>query len=102
VKDGTDKLFAKVGNNPPVAIKNGVQIFPGIYPGWETLAAEVVNGQNQVLWKNLGSNTLTLWRTDTNWNLVSSEGVWALNSATALVQETNFQQDFNGNGATGF
>nr|NCS42022.1 hyalin [Microcystis aeruginosa BS13-10] len=52
VQDTTNKLYAQIGNNNPIAINiSGTQITTNIYPGWQTLAAETVNGVNQVLWK---------------------------------------------------
>jgi hypothetical protein len=102
VKDITDKYFTQIGTNTPIAIKNGgQQIFQNIYPGGQTLAAETVNGENQVLWKNTAGNYLHIWRLDNNWNRVSSEGQFALNSAAAFTQETNFGIDTNGDGIIG-
>ena len=87
---------------PPIAIQNsGVQIFPDIYPGWQTLAVETVNGDNQVLWKNTAGNYLHIWHLDNSWNRVSSEGQFGLNSAAAFTQETNFGIDANGDGIIG-
>ena len=103
VKDSINKYFTQVGTNTPTAIKNGgQQISQDIYPGWQTLAAETVNGVNQVLWKNVAENYLHIWRLDNNWNWVSSEGNWGLNSAEALAQETNFGIDANGDGKIGY
>jgi hypothetical protein len=102
VKDAANKYFAQVGTNTPIAIQNsGVQIFPDIYPGWQTLAVETVNGDNQVLWKNTAGNYLHIWHLDNNWNWVSSEGQFALNSADAFTQETNFGIDANADGIIG-
>ncbi len=102
VKDTTNKLYAQIGNNNPIAIKIGAtQITTNIYPGWQTLAAETVNGANQVLWKYNDGNYLHLWSLDNNWNWQSSSGWWGLNSSEAFTQETNFQQDFNGDGIIG-
>jgi hypothetical protein len=103
VKDAANKYFTQVGTNTPIAIKNGgQQIYQNIYGSdWQTIAAETVNGVNQVLWKNVAGNYLHLWRLDNNWNLVSSEGQWALNSAEAFTQETNFGIDTNGDGVIG-
>ncbi|MDJ0502129.1 MAG: hypothetical protein PX483_14985, partial [Nostocales cyanobacterium LE14-WE4] len=54
VKDTANKYFTQIGTNTPIAIKNGgqqIQIFQDLYgSGWQTLAAETVNGVNQVLW----------------------------------------------------
>ncbi|AFW94504.1 hypothetical protein ANA_C11743 [Anabaena sp. 90] len=102
VKDAANKYFTQVGTNTPIAIKNGgQQIYQDIYAGWQTLAAETVNGDNQVLWKNVSGNYLHIWHLDNNWNWVSSEGNWGLNSAEALTQETNFSIDANGDGVIG-
>ncbi|NCS13869.1 MAG: hypothetical protein GPJ08_23800, partial [Microcystis aeruginosa G13-09] len=102
VKDTTNKLYTQIGNNNPIAIKNGgTQITTNIYPGWQTLASETVNGVNQVLWKYNDGNYLHLWTLDSNWNWQSSTGWWGLNSSEAFTQETNFQQDFNGDNQIG-
>jgi hypothetical protein len=102
VQDTTNKLYTQIGNNNPTAIKIGAtQITTNIYPGWQTLAAETVNGVNQVLWKYNDGNYLHLWSLDSNWNWQSSTGWWGLNSSEAFTQETNFQQDFNGDGIIG-
>ncbi|MCA2660465.1 MAG: VCBS repeat-containing protein, partial [Microcystis sp. M049S2] len=102
VQDATNKLYTQIGNNNPIAIKIGAtQITTNTYPGWQTLAAETVNGVNQVLWKYNDSNHLHLWSLDNNWNWQSSSGWWGLNSPEAFTQETNFQQDFNGDGIIG-
>ena len=102
VKDTTNKLYAQIGNNNPTAINiSGTQITTNTYSGWQTLAAETVNGVNQVLWKYNDGNYLHLWSLDSNWNWQSSTGWWGLNSSEAFTQETNFQQDFNGDGIIG-
>jgi hypothetical protein len=46
-------------------------------------------------------NYLHLWTMDSNWSWVSSTGAWGLSSPEAMLQEINFQQDFNGNGMVG-
>nr|NCR27938.1 hypothetical protein [Microcystis aeruginosa LE13-04] len=61
VKDTTNKLYTQIGNNNPIAINiSGTQITTNIYPGWQTLAVETVNGVNQVLWKYNDGNYLHL------------------------------------------
>ncbi|MBS9390989.1 MAG: cadherin domain-containing protein [Dolichospermum sp. WA123] len=103
VTDATNKYFTQIGTNTPTAIKNGgQQIYQDIYgSGWQTIAAETVNGDNQVLWKNVSGNYLHIWSLDSNWNWVSSQGNWGLNSADAFTQETNFAIDANGDGIIG-
>ncbi|WP_369751913.1 Calx-beta domain-containing protein [Microcystis sp. T1-4] len=102
VQDTTNKLYTQIGNNNPIAIKNGAtHIATNTYPGWQILAAETVNGINQVLLRNTSQNLLYIWNLDSNWNWQSSTGGWGLNSTQAFSQETNFQQDFNGDGIIG-
>jgi len=103
LKDPTNKYFAQVGTAAPIAIKNGgQQIYKDIYSSdWQTLAVETVNGENQVLWKNVTGNYLHIWKTDSNWNWVSSEGQWDLNSNDAFNQENTFGVDANGDGSVG-
>ncbi|WP_371413522.1 Calx-beta domain-containing protein, partial [Microcystis aeruginosa] len=102
VQDATNKLYAQIGNNNPIAIKNGAtHITTNTYPGWQILAAETVNGINQVLLRNTSQNLLYIWNLDSNWSWQSSQGGWGLNSTQAFSQETNFQQDFNGDGFIG-
>ncbi|PZV13313.1 MAG: hypothetical protein DCF20_15690, partial [Pseudanabaena sp.] len=65
VKDATDLLYAQVGNNAPISIKyQGNQISTASFAGWQTIAVENVNGQNQVLWKNASTNEAIVWNTD--------------------------------------
>ena len=102
IKDAQNKISTQVGNNTPVAVKSGgAQIVQGGFSGWEILGAETVAGVNQVMWKNTAQNTLSLWTLDGNWNYTASTGSWGLNSAEAMQQEINFQQDFNGDGGIG-
>ncbi len=50
VQDTTNNLYAQIDNNNPIAIKIwDTQITTNSYSGWQTLAAETVNGVNQVL-----------------------------------------------------
>ncbi|MBE9263328.1 M10 family metallopeptidase C-terminal domain-containing protein [Microcystis sp. LEGE 00066] len=102
VQDATNKLYAQIGNNNPIAIKVGAtHVATNTYPVWQILAAETVNGINQVLLRNTSQNLLYIWNLDSNWNWQSSQGGWGLNSTQAFNQETNFQQDFNGDGFIG-
>jgi hypothetical protein len=102
VRDTNDRLYAQTGTGNPVPItNNGQQIHTAIYGGWQTLAAETVNGANQVLWKNLSGNYLHLWHTNSNWQWQRSEGEWSFNSQQAYSLETNFSMDLNGDGFVG-
>ncbi|MFN7898650.1 MAG: ELWxxDGT repeat protein, partial [Synechococcaceae cyanobacterium] len=75
----------------------------GLGPGdgqseWQMLAAERVNGQNQILWRNNPGQFLHLWNLDTNWNWQSSYGTIALTSSAAADLEASFQVDVDGDG----
>ena len=48
------------------------------------------------MWKNAGINSAVVWTVDSNWSYLSSGSLFALNSGDALVQETNFGIDLNG------
>jgi endoglucanase len=101
-KDGANKYFAQVGSNTPVAIKNGTtHIYQGIYSGWQTLAAETVNGVNQVLWASPGTNTMHVWVMNSDWTRTSTQNIGSLTSGAALAQETVFGVDANGDGIIG-
>jgi hypothetical protein len=54
-----------------------------------------------MIWKNIAGNYISLWTMDSGWNWVSSTGEWGMNSSGALLQETRFGMDFNGNGTIG-
>ena len=102
VKDSNNKFFAQVGNNIPIVIKNGTtQIYPGMYTDWQTLAAETVNGVNQVLWIKPGINLMQVWQMNSSWVRVSSQNIGTLSSSAALAQETVFGVDANGDGTIG-
>ncbi|MGB7087077.1 MAG: hypothetical protein WBD47_16070, partial [Phormidesmis sp.] len=71
-------------------IKNsGSQVTANQYAGWEILAADTIDGTNQVLWKNESTQNIGLWRMDENWNFVSGEAL-ALDSAEASSLATAF------------
>ena len=102
VKDANQRFYAQIGSAAPVKIMvGGTQLFQGMFGGWETLGAESVGGVNHLTWKNVAGNYLHQWTLDGNWNFVSSQGQWGMNSLEGLAQETWFGQDFNGDGVIG-
>lgn len=102
IRDRNTRLYAQVGNNSPIGMRlRGRQLSQGAFPGWEPLAAETIGGSNQMIWKNVSGNYLSLWTMDSSWGWISTTGEWGLTSAGALLQENNFQQDFNANGTIG-
>jgi len=91
---------SKVAGATSYAIKkDGNQIYQGIYGNdWSVLAAETVNGVNQVLWKNTAANRLHLWKLDGNWNWQSSSLWDEASSSIGQQLETEFEIDLDGNG----
>jgi subtilisin family serine protease/subtilisin-like proprotein convertase family protein len=102
LRDHGSRLFIQSGNATPIGLRfRGRPIVQSGFPGWEPLAAETLSGVNQMIWKNVSGNYLSLWTMDSNWNWISSTGEWGLNSPRAMLQEVNFGLDFNGNGLIG-
>jgi hypothetical protein len=103
ISSGSNRSYSAIanaaGSTPAPIVKDGTQIYAGIYGNdWTVLAAEQVNGVNQVLWKNTAANRLHVWSLDTNWNWTSSTG-WDEPASTAGQQlEASFGIDLDGNG----
>ncbi|MEB3360869.1 MAG: hypothetical protein VKI42_01955, partial [Synechococcaceae cyanobacterium] len=68
---------------------------------WQMFAAETIEGQNQILWRNNDANILHLWSLDASWTWQSSAGAINPFSPAALGLETSFQVDVNSNGGIG-
>jgi hypothetical protein len=102
VKDVNQRFYAQIGSAAPDKIMyGGTQVFEGMFSGWETLGAESVDGVNYMTWKNVAGNYLHEWTLDGNWNFVSAQGQWGMQSLEGLAQESRFGQDFNGDGVIG-
>jgi hypothetical protein len=63
---------------------------------WQMLAAETVEGENQILWRNNLANVLHVWTLNSSWSWQSSQGRIDPLSPAALGLETSFQVDLNG------
>jgi subtilisin family serine protease len=102
MRDATNRLYVQSGSATPTGLRfRGRPIFQNSFSGWEPLAAETFSGLNQMLWKNVSGNYLSLWTMDSNWNWLSSTGEWGINTPGAILQELNFGLDINGNGILG-
>ncbi|MCT0254797.1 hypothetical protein [Synechocystis sp. CS-94] len=71
----------------------GEAFVPGTFGNWQGLAAETVDGINQVLWQNVGTGEAAVWNTDSNWNWVSSD-VFAIDSPQAQALQPTFGVNF--------
>ena len=80
----------------PFNLKTGNDLTP-----WQMLAAEKIDEQNQILWRNNAENFLHLWNLDAAWNWQSSYGAINPFSPESLNLETSFKVDLNGDGGLG-
>jgi phosphodiesterase/alkaline phosphatase D-like protein len=95
------KAFVQVGGDR-VAVASPFNLGTEDPSGeWLMLAAETVDGINQILWRNNVANYLHLWSLDAAWSWQSSSGSISPLSPAALGLEASFQVDLNRNGVIG-
>ncbi len=68
---------------------------------WQMIAADIISGNNQILWRNNISSFLHLWSLDANWNWQSSSGADGFNTPRAWELETSFRVDATRDGIIG-
>ena len=83
-----DKFPLKKDNMPVNSDTLGIE--------WKILAAERINENNQVLWKNLSTNKLLTWNMDSGWNWSGSGGLIDPLSGAGKQLESQFGVDVNG------
>jgi len=67
------QVFEDIGQEPnTITLSDGSIVSADQFSEWEVLAAEVIEGQNQLLWRNLEAPIVSHWMLDDNWKLVSS------------------------------
>ncbi len=93
-------LLVKSGTSQTAVKLNGAPVYVGQFPGWEMIAAETINGQNQGLWRNISTNQAGIWQLDSNWNYQSGTNL-SLQAPQIAGLETSFGVDVNGDGAIG-
>ena len=96
--DASGKLYA---NEFAIRDPDGKHISTSHYTGWTTLAAETINGVNNVLWEYTPTGQLSYWNTDESWNWTSSFGQYSDGSADYYTAETRFGIDVNQDGTIG-
>ncbi|MFM7236804.1 MAG: hypothetical protein ACKOYK_08550 [Cyanobium sp.] len=62
---------------------------------WKMLAAETINGVNQILWRYKPTRQIHLWTLDANWAWQSSSPLIDRSSTQTWDIETGFQLDLN-------
>ena len=97
-RDTTGKLFA---NEFAIRDSTGNHIPTTQYAGWQTLAAENIDGVNTVLWEYTATGRLHYWHTDASWNWQSSFGKHFDGSTEYYTAETQFGIDVNKDGTIG-
>ena len=80
-------------------IRTGNPVVEGQFGAAVPLAAETIEGVNQILWR-LSPTTLTIWTLDASWVFVSQTSAITINNDT-LNTEVTFRSDINGDGILG-
>ena len=97
-RDASGKFYA---NNRSIRSPAGTQISTSHAAGWRTLAAETINGVNNVLWEYTPTGKISYWNTDQSWNWTSSFGEYYDGSTDYYTAETQFEIDINQDGTVG-
>jgi hypothetical protein len=102
LQDERGKYLVQVGSTPPITIRyKNRPVYDDTVPGWQLIAAEIVNGKNQILLKNVTAQSLQVWNMDSRWRWTSSEASISWNSTQAFNLESVFSTDANGDGVVG-
>ena len=86
--------YTRTGDSLTTPIKFAGEAFDNFFGDWQGLAAETVEGVNQVLFENQTTNQVGVWNTDSNWNWISSN-VFAAGSPEAIAQAGIFGVNIN-------
>ena len=81
-------------------IRDGKHISTSHYTGWTTLAAETINGVNNVLWEYTPTGQLSYWNTDDH-GTGHRAGQYSDGSADYYTAEPRFGIDVNQDGTIG-
>ncbi|AIE73701.1 MULTISPECIES: choice-of-anchor I family protein [unclassified Synechocystis] len=87
--------YVETGDDLTTPIKYLGEAFDNNLGNWQALAAETVQGINQVLWQNLDTNQIGVWNTSSNWNWISSN-VFDAGSPEAIAQAGIFGVNIGG------
>jgi hypothetical protein len=102
LRRGDGKAFVEYGAGTRQEINSPSGVTVGSDSSeWQMVAAEMIAGVNQILWRNNTANYLHLWSLDANWTWQSSSGADAFNTPRAWELETIFQVDATRDGITG-
>ena len=96
--DAAGRLYA---NGMSIQDQEGKHISTSHWDGWETRAAETVDGVNNVLWEYTPTGKIRYWNTNESWNWTSSFGEYYDGSVDYYLAETRFGIDVNQDGVIG-
>jgi hypothetical protein len=95
-------LYPAGGSTGPELTYANVPIVAGQTSPWVPLGAEKTATGYELVWKVAGQDQYGTWNTDNTGNYISSGGSYLSGaSAGLLALETQFNQDFNGDGKIG-
>ncbi|MEM6255385.1 MAG: DUF4347 domain-containing protein, partial [Cyanobacteria bacterium P01_D01_bin.156] len=87
--DVFNTLLVDEGGDPQPIMNQGNPVVADQYPGWQAIAADTIEGANQLLWKNETSQQVALWRLNDNWEFESGDAL-DLDSKQVFELETDF------------
>jgi 20S proteasome alpha/beta subunit len=103
VQSGNNYFLNPVAGGTGPELKYGGAAFTSgsTWGAWAPIGAEAISGGYEVAFK-IGTDTYTVWDTDTNGNITTNVLATTSGSNTALESlETSFQQDLNGDHTIG-
>ncbi|MCP9833915.1 MULTISPECIES: zinc-dependent metalloprotease family protein [unclassified Cyanobium] len=92
----TDLVSVQVNGVTSAVRLSGSQVKASQFDDRQILAAETVNGANQILWKVLSTGQVRTWSLDNRWNFVSSNTLTDPTSSAGLRLQQQFMVDANG------
>ena len=101
VEVGNNFFLDNSAGSGPELKYGSAAVMAGQFGTWTPIGAEQTATGYEVAWKIPGSDTYTVWTTDSNGNYISDIGHVSGTSATLESLETSFHQDLNGDGVIG-
>ena len=102
VQNGSNYFFVDpIGGSSVELSFAGTPVVAGQFGGWVPIGVERTADGYQLAWRMTGTDTYTVWNTDSSGNYVSSSLDPVSGSAALQPFETSFSQDFNGDGFIG-
>jgi hypothetical protein len=95
-------LYAHGTSNGPELKYSGAPWATGVWGGWMPIGAEATATGYEVAFKLTGSDSYTVWNTDSNGNITTNPvGSVSGSDSSLQAMETSFHQDLNGDNVIG-